>query len=153
VLRGQHQRRGESGRLRIQCAQLQRHAFGNRARGDAHRTVCLIPSSAHGTTRMVIPTTSCPASFISAAATEESTPPDRPSILLIPKASEEIFGERLARLPEEERIQSIRHRILRGDTLSMIAQHYRTTVDRLLKVNHLDNTEIIAGEFIVVPGS
>jgi membrane-bound lytic murein transglycosylase D len=82
-----------------------------------------------------------------------TTPPDRPSILLIPKASEEIFGERLARLPEEERIQSIRHRILRGDTLSMIAQHYRTTVDRLLKVNHLNNTEIIAGEFIVVPGS
>ena len=82
-----------------------------------------------------------------------TTPPDRPSILLIPKTSEEIFGERLARLPEEERIQSVRHRILRGDTLSMIAQHYRTTVDRLLKVNHLDNTEIIAGEFIVVPGS
>jgi peptidoglycan lytic transglycosylase D len=82
-----------------------------------------------------------------------TTPPDRPSILLIPKASERIFGERLARLPEEERIQSIRHRILRGDTLSIIAQHYRTTVERLLKVNHLENTEIIAGEFIVVPGS
>jgi membrane-bound lytic murein transglycosylase D len=81
------------------------------------------------------------------------TPPDRPSILLIPKTSETLFGERLARLPEEERIQSIRHRILRGDTLSMIASHYRTTVDRLLKVNHLKNTGIIAGEFIVVPGS
>ena len=82
-----------------------------------------------------------------------STPPDRPSILLIPKTSEAIFGERLARLPEEERIRSIRHRILRGDTLSMIAQNYRTTVDRLLKVNNLKNTGIIAGEFIVVPGS
>ncbi len=82
-----------------------------------------------------------------------TTPPDRPSILLIPKTSETLFGERLARLPEEERIQSVRHRILRGDTLSMIAQQYRTTVDRLLKVNHLKNTEIIAGEFIVVPGS
>jgi membrane-bound lytic murein transglycosylase D len=81
------------------------------------------------------------------------TPPDRPSILLIPKASEKIFGERLARLSDEERIQSFRHRILRGDTLSMIARHYRTTVARLLKVNHLENTEIIAGEFIVVPGS
>jgi membrane-bound lytic murein transglycosylase D len=81
------------------------------------------------------------------------TPPDRPSILLIPKTSEKIFGERLARLTEEERIQSIRHRIIRGDTLSTIARHYRTTVDRLLKVNHLENTEIIAGEFIVVPGS
>jgi membrane-bound lytic murein transglycosylase D len=82
-----------------------------------------------------------------------TTPPDRPSILLIPKASKEIFGERLARLPEEERIQSIRHRILRGDTLSTIAQHYRTSVDRLLKANQLQSTEIIAGEFIVVPGS
>jgi len=81
------------------------------------------------------------------------TPPDRPSILLIPKASEKIFGERLARLSDEERIQSFRHRILRGDTLSMIARHYRTTVARLLRVNHLENTEIIAGEFIVVPGS
>ena len=82
-----------------------------------------------------------------------TTPPDRPSILLIPKTSETLFGEGLARLSEEERIRSIRHRILRGDTLSMIAQHYQTTVDRLLKVNNLKNTEIIAGEFIVVPGS
>ena len=81
------------------------------------------------------------------------TPPDRPTLLLIPKSSEELFGERLARLPEEERIQSIRHRILRGDTLSTIAQHYRTTVARLLKANHLKGTGIIAGEFIVVPGS
>jgi membrane-bound lytic murein transglycosylase D len=82
-----------------------------------------------------------------------TTPPDRPSLLLIPKSSESLFGERLARLPEEERIRSIRHRILRGDTLGTIARHYRTTVERLLEVNHLDNTEIIAGEFIVVPGS
>ena len=82
-----------------------------------------------------------------------TTPPDRPSILLIPKTSETLFGERLARLPDEERIRSIRHRILRGDTLSMIAQNYRTTVERLLKVNNLKNTAIIAGEFILVPGS
>ena len=82
-----------------------------------------------------------------------STPPDRPSLLLIPKASERLFGERLARLPEEERIRSVRHRILRGDTLGTIARHYRTTVERLLKANHLKNSEIIAGEFIVVPGS
>lgn len=82
-----------------------------------------------------------------------TTPPDRPSILLIPKKSESVFGERLALLPEDERIRSIRHRILRGDTLSTIAQHYRTTVERLLKVNHMDNTEIIAGDILVVPGS
>ena len=56
-------------------------------------------------------------------------------------------------MPEDERIRSIRHRILRGDTLSTIAQHYRTTVERLLKVNHMDNTEIIAGDILVVPGS
>jgi membrane-bound lytic murein transglycosylase D len=82
-----------------------------------------------------------------------TTPPDRPSLLLIPKSSETLFGERLARLPEQERIRSVRHRILKGDTLSTIARHYRTTVERLLKANHLENTEIIAGEFIVVPGS
>jgi peptidoglycan lytic transglycosylase D len=81
------------------------------------------------------------------------TPPDRPTKLLIPKENEEIFRERLARLPAEKRIQSIRHRILRGDTLSTIAQHYRTTVERLLKVNHLKGPDIIAGEFLVVPGS
>ncbi len=81
------------------------------------------------------------------------TPPDRPNTLLIPKASARVFRERLAQLPEEERIQSIRHRILQGDTLSTIAQHYRTTVDKLLNVNRLESTEIIAGEFLVVPGS
>ena len=82
-----------------------------------------------------------------------TTPPDRPSLLLIPKSSEGVFGERLALLPDEERIQSIRHRILRGDTLSTIARHYRTTVERLLKANNLNNSQIIAGEILVVPGS
>jgi len=82
-----------------------------------------------------------------------TTPPDRPSLLLIPKASESLFGERLARLPEEERIRSISHRILRGDTLSAIAQHYRTTVERLLKANHLNDTQIAAGDILIVPGS
>jgi membrane-bound lytic murein transglycosylase D len=81
------------------------------------------------------------------------TPPDRPNVLLIPKASEQVFRERLARLPEDERIQSIRHWILQGDTLSMLAQKYRTTVDKLLHVNRLASTEIIAGEFLVIPGS
>jgi membrane-bound lytic murein transglycosylase D len=81
------------------------------------------------------------------------TPPDRPTELLIPTKSEEVFRERLARLPAAKRIHSIRHHILQGDTLSTIAQHYRTTVARLLKVNHLKSTNIIAGEFLVVPGS
>ena len=83
--------------------------------------------------------------------TRSITPPASPHTLLIPKASEQRFRERLARLPEDQRVQSVKYRVRQGDTLSAIAQNSQTTVARLRQINQLENTRIIAGKLLIVP--
>jgi membrane-bound lytic murein transglycosylase D len=79
------------------------------------------------------------------------TPPDKTSTLLVPSLVERVFRERIALLPEDQRIQSIQHRIRRGDNLSTIARQYRTTVSLLRKANRLNSSKIIAGDLLIVP--
>jgi membrane-bound lytic murein transglycosylase D len=79
------------------------------------------------------------------------TPPDKSNTLLVPMPVEDIFRERIALLPQDQRVQSIRHRIRRGDSLSAIAQQYRTTVPLLRKANRLKGNKIIAGDLLIVP--
>ena len=61
------------------------------------------------------------------------------------------MAERIAQLPEEKRIRSIRHRIRIGDNLSTIALQYGTTVSALRRVNRLNGSKIIAGKVLMVP--
>lgn len=79
------------------------------------------------------------------------TPPDKTSTLLVPSQVERVFRERIALLPQDQRIQSIQHRIRVGDNLSTIARHYRTTVSLLRKANRLKGSKIIAGDLLIVP--
>ena len=79
------------------------------------------------------------------------TPPSSQHSLLIPRASEQRFRQQLARLPAEQRVQSVQYRVRSGDTLSAIAQHSRTTVARLRQINQLDSTRIFAGKLLIVP--
>jgi membrane-bound lytic murein transglycosylase D len=79
------------------------------------------------------------------------TPPGRVSTLLVPSSVENVMAERIAQLPEEKRIRSIRHRIRIGDNLSTIALQYGTTVSALRRVNRLNGSKIIAGKVLMVP--
>ena len=79
------------------------------------------------------------------------TPPDTNHTLLVPKSVAHAFRERIARLPSDQRVKSVRHRIRKGDNLSTIAQQYRTTVSALRRANRLEGSIIIAGEFLIVP--
>ena len=79
------------------------------------------------------------------------TPPGRTHTLLVPSSVAQLFRTRIARLPQEQRIQSIRHRIRLGDNLSTIAQKYRTTVSVLRKANRLKGSKIIAGDLLIIP--
>jgi membrane-bound lytic murein transglycosylase D len=79
------------------------------------------------------------------------TPPDDTHMLLVPKAAEHVFRERLARLPQEQRIHSVQHRIRPGDNLSTLAQKYRTTVQEIRRHNRLQGSKIIAGDLLIVP--
>jgi membrane-bound lytic murein transglycosylase D len=79
------------------------------------------------------------------------TPPGATHTLLFPRTAAPVFRERIARLPQDQRVRSIRHRIRTGDNLSTIAQQYRTTVSALRKANRLRNSKIIAGKFLLIP--
>jgi membrane-bound lytic murein transglycosylase D len=79
------------------------------------------------------------------------TPPGSMHTLLFPKPMAPVFRERISRLPHDQRVESIRHRIRMGDNLSTIAQQYHTTVSALRKVNRLKGSKIIAGKYLIVP--
>jgi membrane-bound lytic murein transglycosylase D len=79
------------------------------------------------------------------------TPPGGSHSLLVPSACAQHFRARLALLPAEQRVQSVRYRVRPGDTLSEIALHSRTTVSRLRKLNQLESSRIVAGSVLIVP--
>ena len=46
----------------------------------------------------------------------------------------------------------ILYKIVRGDTLSHIARVYHTTVDELVRINHIkDKNRIYAGDTLLIP--
>jgi membrane-bound lytic murein transglycosylase D len=80
-----------------------------------------------------------------------TVPPESPHTLLIPRKSEQRFREQLARLPADQRVQTVKYRVRWGDTLSTIAQNSRTTVTRLREINQLGSSRIFAGKLLIVP--
>jgi len=80
-----------------------------------------------------------------------TTPPDGQHRLLVPSSKATLFRDRLAVLPNDQRVQSITYRIRLGDTLSAIAHYAQTTVARLRQLNRLENSRIIAGRLLIIP--
>jgi membrane-bound lytic murein transglycosylase D len=73
--------------------------------------------------------------------------------LLIPTARAASFRTQLAGLAEQQRVQWVRHAIRAGDTLFAIAQRYRIKVARLREFNQLPDSNIRAGDLLIVPVS
>lgn len=80
-----------------------------------------------------------------------ATAPNGPHRLLLPKDDAVAFLGKLADLPARERISWTRHRIRPGETLSVIARHYHTTVAMLRRVNHLRSNMIRVGRHLLIP--
>jgi membrane-bound lytic murein transglycosylase D len=80
-----------------------------------------------------------------------ATAPDGPHRLLLPKENSEQFKLALAQIPEEKRINWVRHKIKTGETLSQISRKYRTTSTLIIKVNKIRGTQIRAGKYLMVP--
>jgi membrane-bound lytic murein transglycosylase D len=80
-----------------------------------------------------------------------TTAPDGPHELLIPLDKADRFATQVAQLPSEERIQWVRHRIRRGDTLGGVALRYGTTIRVLRQFNKLRGNLIRAGHYLVIP--
>jgi len=80
-----------------------------------------------------------------------ATDPDGPHTLLLPLDKAEAFAAQVAQLPPEHRIQWVRHRIRRGETLGGLALQYQTTVQVLRQLNNLRGNLIRAGHYLVIP--
>jgi membrane-bound lytic murein transglycosylase D len=82
------------------------------------------------------------------------TPPGRPVVVRVPRATGTLVAERYADLPINERVTFVDHYVSRGQTLSEIAQRYQVTVTMLQAANpHVRARSLRVGQRIIVPMS
>jgi len=80
------------------------------------------------------------------------TPPDQDSwVLNIPKDTREMFLENYAKVPDNQKLTWIHHRIRSGETLSQIARKYGVTVTEIKRFNKIRGSFIRAGHSLVIP--
>ncbi len=80
-----------------------------------------------------------------------ATAPKGPHRLLLPKENSQQFRDNLAKLPKSKRVNWIRYKIKKGDSLSQIARKYRTSIDLIKSVNNIRKTNIRAGKYLLIP--
>jgi membrane-bound lytic murein transglycosylase D len=82
-----------------------------------------------------------------------TTPPDDPDFsLVLPRGYGEIFQEKVAAMPDSDRVQFRYHQVRKGDTLSVIAKKYGMTVSELSKANKLTSKSVLtAGQSLIIP--
>ena len=82
-----------------------------------------------------------------------ATEPQGPHQLLIPASNADAFARRVASLAPRQEVTWREHVVVAGDTLSGIAEMYRTSVDALAHHNRLNDTLIREGEQLLIPKS
>ncbi|WOX05378.1 LysM peptidoglycan-binding domain-containing protein [Microbulbifer pacificus] len=82
-----------------------------------------------------------------------ATDPEGDHRLLIPSDKSAHFLEALDKLPTDQRVTWQRYRVARGDTLSVIARRYETTVAAIQQTNKLRNSGIRAGQTLLIPSA
>lgn len=80
-----------------------------------------------------------------------ATDPEGPHTLILPLDKANLFAEKVATIPPEQRVVWHRYTIQRGDSLSTIANEHNTTVEFLQAINELDSNMIRAGKTLMVP--
>ena len=80
-----------------------------------------------------------------------ATHPEGPHYLLLPADKAEGFTEKLATLPEDQRMRWTRYLIKPGDNLGRIARRHGITVKALMQANHLKSHRIRAGAHLMIP--
>ena len=80
-----------------------------------------------------------------------ATDPEGPHRLLVPVANQPRLEAGLQSLPKYERLQWNRYSVRSGDTLSVIADRFGTTVAALKKVNRLSGSTIRVSQQLMIP--
>ena len=74
-----------------------------------------------------------------------------PSSLLLPKAQVNTFQRKLKATAPNALATVRRHKIQQGETLSLIATRYKTTIPELKKINQLQTNTINTGKYLLIP--
>jgi len=77
--------------------------------------------------------------------------PRGPYRLMIPENHTAQFQDRLAQLPEAEKIPWMRHKVRKGETLQGIARRYRMPADEIAMTNNLKSRQLRAGSDLLLP--
>jgi len=80
-----------------------------------------------------------------------STDPNGPHRLLIPVEKVGSFKEKLAELPQHQRIKWVHHTVANHESLKTIAQKHNTSVEEIQEVNHLDDDIVAKGAVLLIP--
>ena len=80
-----------------------------------------------------------------------ATDPQGPHHLLLPVDRVDTFQESLARLSPKKRIRWYKHVVKRGESLSVIAARFKTTITVLRQTNDLKSNMIRIGQDILIP--
>ena len=80
-----------------------------------------------------------------------ATPESLPYIMLLPEEVIYSFNDNLSKQGHRPKISWTRYKIKQGDSLSLIAQNYNTTIGQIMSVNELDNDVIRADKYLIVP--
>ncbi|MDC2963629.1 LysM peptidoglycan-binding domain-containing protein [Gammaproteobacteria bacterium] len=80
-----------------------------------------------------------------------ATHPDGPHELLLPRAKIKVFKKNLGELKKSEHVSWKRHRVKNGETLSGIAEKYRSSVKQIKAVNGLRKNLIRKNQSLLIP--
>ena len=82
-----------------------------------------------------------------------ATTPNGPHSLVLPLENADIFNNALKKLPLKEYMLWTRHINKSGESLSIIAQHYGTTVEIIMNCNELSSDITYSGHDLLIPVS
>lgn len=80
-----------------------------------------------------------------------ATDPDGPHFLMLPVDKAEVFEQRIAQFPMEDRLRWERRRLNKGETVAAVAKAYGTTVDVLERVNKIKANKVRPGRDLIIP--
>ncbi|WNC66951.1 LysM peptidoglycan-binding domain-containing protein [Thalassotalea nanhaiensis] len=80
-----------------------------------------------------------------------ATAPNGPHQLLIPNNKVDNFKLGLSKLNDDDRLSWQRYKIREGDSLSVIANRFNTTITVVKEANSLKNNRIRAGKYLLIP--
>ena len=82
-----------------------------------------------------------------------TTHPEQPHLILLPVDSKQIFLNSLEKIPKKEWSAITIHKVLRGDTLSLIALKHKISIKSLMQRNNIHSHIIQIGQKIKIPGT